>query len=569
MRAEPTSLYARLWVRLRLSWRRFRASLTIEPPASSVEQPRLWLLALAVGALSGYAALGFVLAIRSLQWWIYGAPEEELASAAATAPVWLLIAAPIITGAIMGALLRAFPNETPLGVADVMQARALRQGRMSVRSGLISVFASVLSLSGGGSAGREGPAVVAGGAIASAVSNRLKVTAFEARTVLGCAVAAAVSASFNAPIAGALFSLEVVLGHYAIRAFAPITIASVAGAVISRTYLGDEPAFLIPQAAFGSYAQFPAFLLLGLCSAATAIIMIGSIFLVKDAMDEARKRLGAPLWTQPIAAGAMLGVIAVFFPHIIGVGYQTATEALSGQFDIWTCVIFAVVKTIAVAITLGGRFAGGVFSPALLLGALVGSAFGSVALMVFPSVEGSQALYALAGMGAVAGAVLGAPISTTLIVFELTGDYDTAVAVMVSTSVSTVLTQQVIGKSFFHIQLARRRLNLSAGPQTFLLPSLKVRGLMRARGAEDGASDTRAWELVRQGAFLTMDDTLDTAFPKFANGKLPFLPVIEAPGAVHGAEETAGPQLVGALFYVDALKAYNRALVEMHAEEHT
>ena len=565
MRGRPQGALAALLVRARLSWRRFASSLRIDPPASSFEQPRLWFIALWVGALSGYAALGFVVALRWLNQMVFDGEAEMLADAAAAAPPWIVLGAPIVAGLLVGLTLKFYgAGATAFGVADVVEARALAHGRIDPARGALSTLAALLSLGGGASAGREGPVVVAGASFAALVSRLFGLSAVECRTVLGCGVAAAVSASFNAPIAGALFALEVVLGHYAIRAFAPITIASVAGAIISRSHLGDSPAFSMPEAAFGSYAQFPAFVILGVISAVVAILMMGAVFLAKDAMDGARQRLGAPLWLQPAVAGAALGGLALSFPHILGVGYQTATEALAGQLDFQTCVVFAMVKAIAVAITLGGRFAGGVFSPALLLGALTGSAFGALALDVFPSVDGSQALYALAGMGAVAGSVLGAPISTTLIVFELTGDYGTAIAVMVSTSVATVATQQIVGKSFFHIQLARRAINLSAGPQTFLLPNLRVRDCMRPHGAENSASESASWDLVRQGAFLEIDDKLDRAFPMFRNGQLNFLPVVEV-----NAEEERRRTLVGALFYADALRAYNRALVEMHEEEHT
>lgn len=530
----------------------------------TLEQPRLWLFALGVGAVAGYAAVGFVYTLEALHALFYGGTEETLATAVAAAPWYVVVFLPVIGGLIVGLLLRFGANDpVPLGVADVIEARAVAQGRVDSRKGAISVAASALSLGFGASAGREGPAVLAGATIASVACERFGVSGSQSRTILGCAVAAAVSASFNAPIAGALFALEVVLGHYAVRAFAPITIASVAGAVIGRTHIGDSPAFSLPLAEFGSYAQFPAFAMLGLVSAAAAALMMWSIFFARDLIDTLREQIGAPDWAQPAMAGLLLGLMALAFPHTVSVGYQITSEALAGELDLWTCILFAVIKTAAVAITLGGRFAGGVFSPGLMLGALTGAAFGAVAIEIFPSVSGSLGLYALAGMGACAGAVLGAPISTTLIAFELTGDYDTAIAVMVSTSVATVATQQALNKSFFHAQLSRRGLDLTAGPQSFLLPVMKVSDVMRWRGAEDGASDTAAWELVEQNIDLRPGDTLQKALPMFKAGRLSFLPVVD--------DRTAGQgkTLIGALYYTDALRAYNRALVEIHEEEHS
>ena len=371
------------------------------------------------------------------------------------------------------------------------------------------------------------------------------------------------SASFNAPIAGALFALEVVLGHYAIRAFAPITIASVAGAVISRNYLGDDTVFDMPVTAFGSYLQFPAFVLLGMLSAVVAIAMLASTFVAKDVFDAAREQLRIPLWMQPVAAGAVLGVLALGFPHVLGVGYQTVSGALVGDFDFWTCVTLGFTKAAAVAITLGGRFAGGVFSPALVLGALTGAAFGAVALDVFPSVQGSAGLYALAGMGAVAGSVLGAPISTTLIVFELTGDYGTAIAVMVATSVATVATQQIIGRSYFHIQLARRSIQLASDPKSYLLAELPVQKSMRPPSWRGETYKEKAIELLESDVYLHIDDHFDRAYPIFEEGGYTFLPVAE------DAEDGGKPTLAGLLFFEDVLRDYNKALVDMHREEHT
>lgn len=547
-------------------WRAFPRWLLHKARAAigDAEQPKLWFMALALGVASGYTALGFWWGVSALNNLWLGAVEGGILTAASDAHPALLIAGPAFGGLLVGLLMRAASGEKrPLGVADVIAARALSNARIDVRCGAASTLAAVISLGFGASAGREGPVVVAGAAIASKVSDLIRANPTMARTMLGCSVAAAVSASFNAPIAGALFALEVVLGHYAVRAFAPITIASVAGAVISRAHFGDDVAFSVPFTDFGSYAQFPAFFLLGLFAAAMAIAMMWSIIVARDVASRIAERLRLPIFLMPMVAGALVGVIAFFAPEVIGVGYETTTDALSGRIDFWACIFIAVAKTVAVAITQAGRFAGGVFSPALVLGALMGSAFGLVATDVFPSVSGSQTLYTLAGMGAVAGAVLGAPISTTLIIFELTGDYGTAIAVMVSTSVATVATQQIFQKSYFHFQLMERGLDLGAGPQTYLLPSLKVAAHMRPRGADDGGSESTAWQLVEQGAHLDRDDGLDKALQMFRQVKTPFLPVVAA------RSEGQGRTLIGTVFHIDALRAYNRALVENYAEEHS
>ena len=216
----------------------------------------------------------------------------------------------------------------------------------------------------------------------------------------------------------------------------------------------------------------------------------------------------------------------------------------------------------AVSVTLATRFGGGVFSPSLMLGALTGAAFGIVATGLAPAIGSSYGLYALAGMGAVAAAVLGAPISTSLIVFELTGDYQTAVAVMVSVSVASVMTQQVIERSYFHWRLGRRGLHLGDGPQRYLLDTMVCGNYLTPRGAEGSPSEMQAWELIEQGVFLTTEDRMSKALPMFQQGKrLSYIPVVKQ-------TEKGGNTLVGALFHVDALRAFNRALVQAHEEEH-
>ena len=243
----------------------------------------------------------------------------------------------------------------------------------------------------------------------------------QGRTLLGCGVAAAVAASFNAPIAGVFFALEVVLGHYALRAFAPIVMASVVGTLVTRAHYGNFPAFIIPEYAIVSFWEFPAFILLGAVCALAAIIFTRSVFFVEDRMV---KHVPLPRWSHPVVGGLLVGVIAIQFPHVLGVGYEATDAALREQLSLSLMLALIVFKTAATAISLGSGFGGGVFTPSLFIGAMTGSAFGIVASMAFPELAASHGLYAIVGMGAVAGAVLGAPISTFLIVFELVADYE-------------------------------------------------------------------------------------------------------------------------------------------------
>lgn len=529
-------------------------------------QIQFWFIALVVGIAAGCAAVLFRLGIEWLQRTVYGSKDPTTFHSFLADLAWYqVLVIPILGGLFVGLLLDRFTDDGRVrSVADVIQGAALNEGRVETKRGLVSALASLITLSTGGSTGREGPVVHLAATLSSFVCKWIKADGITGRDLLGCAVAAAVSASFNAPIAGALFALEVILRHFAVHAFAPIVIASVAGTVINRLAFGDVTEFVLPvQNALAFYVELPAFLLLGLMSGIVAVILMRSIFWADDVGNRVQQRLGLPRYLRPALAGAILGLLAIQWPHIIGVGYETTSAALTGNLLFHEAIVFVTLKVAAVAITMGGRMGGGIFSPSLMIGALTGLAFGIVATSLFPTVSGEGTLYALAGMGAVAAAVLGAPISTTLIVFELTGDWQTGLAVMVSVSLSTALSSRMVDRSFFLTQLERRNVHLAAGPQAYLLAMFKVSSLMRDRDSKRSAKEDDCWGLIGEGVYIDGNATLEQAMPIFETGNYPFIPVVTL------GDENTPPELWGALFQVDALRAMNRALAETAAEEHS
>lgn len=529
-------------------------------------QFQFWIIALCIGIAAGFAALFFRKGIHWLQSTLYGAEDlTKLHSFAYTLPWYWLLVIPTIGGLIVGLILHHFtPDGRVRSVADAIEGAALHEGRVEKRAGIASAIASLITLSSGGSTGREGPVVHIAGVISSWVSDRINANGITGRDLLGCAVAAAVSASFNAPIAGALFALEVVLRHFAVHAFAPIVIASVAGTVINRLEFGDVTEFMLNTGTeLQFYQELPAFLILGGICGLVAVALMWTIFWAEDMANHVQEELRLPRWLRPAISGILLGALAIWFPHIIGVGYETTSAALTGQLLLHEAVVFAILKVIAVSITMAGRMGGGVFSPALMLGALTGLAFGMIATAIFPDVSGTTTLYALAGMGAVAAAVLGAPISTTLIVFELTGDWQTGLAVMVAVSISTAFSSRLVDGSFFLTQLERRNVHIAAGPQAYLLALCGVSKVMRASDAANAAPEERCWDMVAEGCYVSGNATLESLMPMFeATGEI-FIPVVSVVG------EDATPELLGAVFHVDALRAYNKALAETAAEEHS
>ena len=484
----------------------------------------------------------------------------------------------------------------------MIEATVLRGNRMSLRDGIGAALASAASIGVGASVGREGPVVHLGATIASWVGTRLHLGRSMSLTLLGCGIASGIAASFNAPIAGVFFALEVVIGHYALSAFAPIVVASVIGTIISRIHFGDFLAFVIPPHVIQSFWEFPAFALLGVISALVAMAFMRAIMLVEDAGE----RSGVPRWLRPAIGGLLVGLIALAFPQVLGVGYEATDAALKQQFSIWLLAALVAAKLAATALSLGLGFGGGVFSPSLVVGAMLGGAFGLAATGLFPELSSEHGVYALVGMGAVAGAVLGAPISTILIVFELTADFELTLAVMIAVVIASVITQQVSGHSFFTWQLERRGVDVRAGREVGLLRAIRVRDIMDRRHETVGPSSilaevrakligtpfgelfvthdgdrlegTIAFADLGESAFdtshddelaaidlcrryppaLDAGDTLETAIAMFGAGGEAHIPVVEDHDSM---------RLVGVLHERDTMLAYHRALIQARKEE--
>lgn len=514
-------------------------------------QPLVWIMALIIGVAAAYAAIVFRLAIRVFQLPWLGTMDKATTAAAMQLPWWVILLAPTAGGLIVGFILVNFQRgRRPHNVADVIEASAVGGCRISARDGFLSALISSISLGTGASAGREGPVVHLGAAIASQLEQRFHLSPSAQRTLLGCGVSAAVAASFNAPIAGVLFAHEVILRHYALRAFVPITIASVVATLIARFHLGNFPAFFVPAYEIASLWEFPAFALLGLASAAVAI----AFQFAAIGADRVSTVTPIPLWMKPALGGLCVGAIALAFPQVLGVGYDTTDAALNSQLTLSLMVSLLFAKIMATAITLGFRMGGGVFSPSLYLGAMAGGAFGLIAAGVFPDSASGHGLYAILGMGAVAAAVLGAPISTTLIVFELTGGYEMTIALLLTVSISNGLTQAVHGVSYFHWLLNNRGLFLHQGPHQQIAHSVRVRDMMTP--LREGENSQRS--LPEQGPYLQETHTLRHTLRMFNESGREWLPVVTP----------EGDKLIGWVRHFDAIESYNKALVAAHVEEH-
>ena len=441
-------------------------------------------LALIAGVTVAYAAIGFRHLVAFTQGIMLNNSEENILDHVNSLPPGQILFSTITGGLIISFIYRfLMKSDRAASIADVMAANAVNHTVIPTRKGLLSALASAIALGSGSAAGREGPVVHLGATLSSWISRKLHLPPNMSRTILGCGVAAAVSASFNAPIAGVFFALEVILGQYALSAFAPIVIASVAAAIVSRIHIGDYPAFIIPDYHITTFWEFPAFIILGIVSALSAIIFIKSLFFTENIAA----KIPLPEWARPPLGGLAIGLLALISPYILGHGYGTTDGALKELFSFQLLLLLIVLKIAASSIALAFRFGTGIFSPSLFLGAMVGGAFGFVASWIASQTGDttfSYGLYAIVGMGAVASAVLGAPISTILIIFELTGDYQITIALMVSVVISNLITQHFLkSTSVFHMQLKREGLDLEGGRARHVMRSTYVRSLMTAQYA--------------------------------------------------------------------------------------
>ncbi|MCW9045600.1 MAG: chloride channel protein [Alphaproteobacteria bacterium] len=443
------------------------------------DQIILAVIALVVGAGVGVLCVGLRLSIQLIQKISYGDGSESFSEHVASLPWWQIVLIPTCGGLLVGLFIYfVMPGRRPQGVADTIEVCEFVGGKISVRAGLGAAFASILSIGTGASVGREGPAVHLGASFGSWLSERFRFTGPLTKAILGCGVAAAVASSFNAPIAGALFAHEVVVGHYALSAFAPVVIASVTSTVVSRYFFGDFPAFQIPSLELVSLWEFPGFVMLGILSGLTAIMFLkGTQFATKTA-----QAIPGPQWIRPAIAGMILGIVAIKYPQILGSGYEATDEALHASYALGFLLALWVLKLAMTSLCIGFGFAGGVFAPALVIGALLGGSFGILSAEVFPTLVSDSGAYAIVGMGSVAAATLGAPISTIFIIFEMTSNYSLTIAVMTGAVIASVVFRQTGNGSFFSWQLRQRGVDLKTGYRESVLKGIAVREVMSPQG---------------------------------------------------------------------------------------
>lgn len=440
---------------------------------------------LVVGLGTGLGAVGFRYLIRAVEWVGYDWFPKLFPSLG----TWFVVLVPAFGGLIVGLLIFNFAQEAKgHGVPEVMEAVALRGGRIRPVVALVKVLASSINIGTGGSVGREGPIAQIGSALGSTVGQLFNLSDERIRNLVACGAAAGIAATFNAPIAGVIFSLEIILGEFSVRYFSTVVISAVAASTIGQAVFGNVPAFPVTTLySIVSPWEFTLYPILGILAAFLGVIFVRSLYWSEDVFDAWKF---VPEWLKPGIGGALLGVLALGYPivtklnwermpHIFNVGYDVIESALSNELLLGAVLVLLVLKLIATDLTLGSGGSGGIFAPSLFMGAMLGTAFGLAANIMLPDITASPGAYALVGMAAVFAASAHAPITAVLILFELTGDYRIILPLMLTVVVSTLLAQWMLkGESIYTLKLTRRGIRLQRGHDIDVMQSVSVGEVM-------------------------------------------------------------------------------------------
>ncbi len=441
--------------------------------------------ALIVGIGTGLGAVAFRYLIRGVEWIGY----DWFPSITSGWGKAYVIIIPAIGGLIVGPLVYFFAREAKgHGVPEVMEAVALRGGRIRPVVAVVKSLASAISIGSGGSVGREGPIVQIGSALGSSLGQKMGLSDDRIRNLVACGAAGGIAATFNAPIAGVVFALEIILGEFSVKYFSSVVVSSVTASVIGRAVFGDAPAFHIPFAyGINSLWEFSFYPVLGL---AAAVVGAGFVYLLYWTEDLFESWKSIPEWVQPAIGGILLGLIALSYPAVTGitwermpqiynVGYEIIESALANQLALGTVLMLLVLKMLATSITLGSGGSGGVFAPALFMGAMFGTAFELVINALFPNITAPPGAYALVGMAALFAATAHAPLTAVLILFELTGDYKIMLPLMFTVVIATLFAQKLLkGESIYSLKLTRRGIRLQRGKDVDVLQGVLVSEVM-------------------------------------------------------------------------------------------
>lgn len=433
------------------------------PALARSRRTRLLGLAVLVGVGAGLGAVAFRSLIELLTLAVTGFRDYAAHAGDANPHLpalgrWFVVAAPVVTGLVYGPLVARFaPEARGHGVPEVMLAVARDGGRIRPRVAFVKAGASALCLAGGGSVGREGPIVQIGSALGSALAQALHLDERRVRLLVACGAAGGIAATFNAPLAGVFFAMEIILRRWSAESFGMVVLSSVTASVIGRAIIGDDPFLDLPPFRVDHLVQYPLFAVLGVVAGLVGVLFSRVLYGVEDLCDLLWR---GPEWARPAVGGVVLGLLLLVLPQMYGVGYPVLGAAVGGGYGVAFLLLLLAGKLVATSLTIGIGGSGGVFAPGLFVGAMLGAAFGQVVATVAPGAGGSPGAYALVGMGAVFAGAARAPITAVVILFELTGEYTIILPLMLAVVLATAVSSEVSADTVYTRKLLRRGIDI-------------------------------------------------------------------------------------------------------------
>jgi len=493
-------------------------------------------LALVVGAGAGAGAVVFRYLILAFTYAFTGRRDYSAAGHASYGyfhgiGFWFVVLTPVVGGLLYGPLIYFFAREARgHGVPEVMFAVSERGGRIRPQVAVIKSLGSALCIGSGGSVGREGPIVQIGSALGSTLGQITRVSESRLRVLVACGAAGGISATFNAPIAGVFFGLELILRDFEAESFGVVVLSSFVADIIGRAAFGSQVFLQLPGFQLRSPVEYPLYAGLGLLAAFVGVAFIRVLYGLEDRADRIWR---GPEWLRPAAGGILLGLLLFALPELYGVGYPPLVHAIHGDYAVWLLLALLAGKILATSLTIAIGGSGGVFAPSLFMGAMLGSAYGAGVHHLLPGLTGPPGAYGLVGMGAVFAGAARAPITAVIIIFELTGDYRIILPLMFAIALAAGISNLLSRDTIYTLKLRRRGIDLLRGRGTNLMQLLHVADAMQPLPAP-----------------LPAEATLNEVIARLGDASTDGLPITDARGVYYG---TISSQQVEEAIREDAL----------------
>jgi len=467
------------------------------------------LLGAVTGVLCGFGAVIFHYSIELIKDLFFFLPPQIISGFKTFYPdtvtgVLYVILVPAIGGLVVGTLAMVFEKgKKGEGIPNVILAVATKGGIIKGSVAILKTIQTAISIGTGGAGGKEGPIVQIGAAIGSGFGQFLNLSSDRLRILVGCGAAAGLSAAFNAPLGGAIFTMEIILRTFNSRSLGPIIVSSVFATVISRGFIGEEPAFQIPVYNLNSNSEFLFYIVLGILSGLMAVYFVKVIFY----FDEMFTKLTVPTFLKPAIGGLMVGIIGVLLPGIYGFNQQSLDKSLYNQNTLELMILLFLLKPLATSLTVGSGGHGGTFAPSLFTGAMLGGAFGQVVNILFPEIPAAPGAYALVGMGAVVAGTTHASLTALIMVFEMTNNYKIILPLMLTIIISTMISKGILKGSLYTLRLGKEGTGLDVyGRKSSVLKSMKISSIVEDVKEFIHESDTyqRVVESLRNSQYETL-----------------------------------------------------------------